>query len=348
MMIMNRQLSTFYRLAGGWLLIGMLVTGTAAAQTTAGKAALRQKEDSLKRLSLRIVQEPESADRMRADSLFVRALVRALLIPHSFNYPFDSLNISKLYAPDTTFRIFTWQVKKDEYVLWQKGAIQMRTADGSLKLIPLYDVSMFTGRPLDSARTNTNWIGAIYYRIIMKEYQGRKYYTLLGFDDFTVGSNKKWMEVMYFDAAGKPVFGGNFISFKEDSIPKPTQARFSIEYKKDARAFFNYDPEMDLIIVDHLISETDEPDKKFTYIPDGDYEAFKWLNGQWVHVNKLFSQMQQDGDFPREAMILDDAGNADESKLEEASRRNIERANKQKQTPPPPPPAKKTPPRKSN
>jgi hypothetical protein len=37
--------------------------------------------------------------------------------------------------------------------------------------------------------------------------------------------------------------------------------------------------------VDHLISETDEPEKKFTYVPDGDYEAFRWQNGQWVHVD---------------------------------------------------------------
>ena len=29
----------------------------------------------------------------------------------------------------------------------QRGAIQMRTADGSLKLIPLHDVSMFTKKP---------------------------------------------------------------------------------------------------------------------------------------------------------------------------------------------------------
>ncbi|WEK34583.1 MAG: hypothetical protein P0Y53_19015 [Candidatus Pseudobacter hemicellulosilyticus] len=333
----RNQLSRGYYLACSLLLAGglFLAGSRLEAQTGIGirkadQALMERREDSLKNLSRAIVQHSESAGRMRADSLFVRTLVRALLVPQSFYYPFDSLNISKLYAPDSTFRIFTWQVKKDEYVLWQKGAIQLRTSDGSLKLIPLHDVSMFTARGLDSARTTNNWIGAIYYRIIMKEFQGKKYYTLLGFDDFSVASNKKWMDVLHFDAQGKPVFGGsNMISFKEDSVRRPGQARYSIEYKKEARAFFNYDPELDMIIVDHLISETDEPEKKDTYIPDGDYEAFKWQNGQWVHVNKLFSQMQADGDFPRDAMILDDAGNVDERKLEEQSRRNIERAQKE-------------------
>ncbi|MBC7874332.1 MAG: hypothetical protein H7Y01_10070 [Ferruginibacter sp.] len=73
-----------------------------------------------------------------------------------------------------------------------------------------------------------------------------------------------------------------------------------------------------MIIFDHLISETDQPEKKDTYIPDGDFEGFKWLNGQWVHVNKVFDFKLEDGGFPKEATILDDAGNIDEKQLEEA------------------------------
>ena len=87
---------------------------------------------------------------------------------------------------------------------------------------------MFTGKATDSVRSNNNWIGAIYYKMVMKEFRGKNYYTLLGFDDFSVSSNKKWMEVLSFNAAGKPVFGGPFISFKNDTLKKPVQARFSI------------------------------------------------------------------------------------------------------------------------
>lgn len=290
---------------------------------------LVKKEDSLKLLSQAMVFNEEAPERFRSDSTFTRTFVRALKTRNSFFFPFDSLNISKLYSPDSTFRIFTWQMKRDEYVLLQKGAIQMNTPDGSLKLFPLFDYSMFTPKPGDSVRTRNNWIGAIYYRIVMKEYDGRKYYTLLGFDDFTVSSNKKWMEVLHFEN-GEPVFGGPFISFKEDSVKRPTMARYSIEYKKEARTFFNYDPELDMIIVDHLVSDSDEPEKKSTYVPDGDYEAFQWKNGQWVHVNKLFNQRLKDGEFPRDATILDDAGNADEHRLEEASQRNIDKKNAEK------------------
>src|SRR5688572_15841031 len=239
--------------------------------SSADRKQLRKKEDSLARFSRDMVFSPNPAERFRADSNFVRTFVRALKTKNAFFYPFDSINISRLYAPDSTFRIFTWQMKKDEYVYMQKGAIQMNTPDGELKLFPLFDNSMFSSKPLDSVRNRNNWIGAIYYKIIVKEHQGKKYYTLLGFDDFAISSNKKWMEVLTFNNNGEPVFGGQVISFKEDSVKKPTQHRFSIEYKKEAKTVLNYDPELDMIVYDHLISETEEPNKPDTFIPDGDY-----------------------------------------------------------------------------
>lgn len=329
-----------------FLIAVFLVTGTVApiqAQkipATVTKELLR-KEDTLKEISRKMVFSESPAERFRSDSILVRTLIRALRLPNSFYFPFDSLNISKVYAPDSSFRIFTWQLKKDEYVILQKGAIQMNTADGSLKLFPLFDNSMYTSKPLDSVRTRNNWIGAIYYKAIMKEYNGKRYYTLIGFDDFNVNSNKKWMEVLHFDEAGEPVFGGPFISFKEDTAKRPVQARFSIQYKKEAKTFFNYDPELDLIIVDHLISETDEPEKKFTYVPDGDYEAFKWKDGQWVHIDKLFTEKMKDGDFPKDDLLYDDDGKTNEKKLEDASKKNFDKKN-----PPVPPVKKADPPKK--
>jgi hypothetical protein len=313
--------------------------------SSADRKQLRKKEDSLALYSRDMVFSPNPAERFRADSNFVRTFVRALKTKNAFFYPFDSLNISRLYAPDSSFRIFTWQMKKDEYVYMQKGAIQMNTPEGELKLFPLFDNSMFSSRPLDSVRNRNNWIGAIYYKIIAKEHQGKKYYTLLGFDDFAISSNKKWLEVLTFNNNGEPVFGGQVISFKEDSVKKPTQHRFSIEYKKEAKTVFNYDSELDMIVYDHLISETEEPGKPDTYIPDGDYEGFKWKDGQWLHVDKVFNFKLEDGQSPADVKIRDAQGNIDEKKLEEASQRNIDRA-KTPSNPPSKTPAKKPDPKK--
>lgn len=299
----------------------------AQASLPAEQPALRQREDSMKKFAFDIVNAESASGRFRADSQFIRLLVRTLKLPYSFYYPFDSLQtISRLYAPDSSFRIITWQFKKDNFLYLQEGAIQINQPDGSLKLYPLFDASMFTARPLDSVRTRRNWIGAIYYKMIMKTWQGKKYYTLLGFDDYSESSNKKWMEVLTFSPEGEPLFGGPFFSFQEDSARRPPQYRFNIEYKKEAGTRFNYDPQLDMVVYDELIPEGDQPGKKDTYVPDGEFEAFQWKNGLWMHLSKgVFTVKLKDGDFPREAQVLDEQGNANEQQLQQQSEKNMKK-----------------------
>jgi len=272
---------------------------------------LKQIEDTLAIYSHDMVFATEASARFNADSAFIKTFVRALKTEHSFSYPFDSLkSVSKLYAPDSSFRIFSWQIERDESYFRQFGAIQLNTKDGSLELIPLYDQSDNAENPVDSIRSNKNWIGALYYNIVMKEYKGKKYYTLLGYDDNDMASTKKWIEVLTFDNNNQPVFGGRYFDYKQDSI-KPAQPayRFCLEYKKDTRARLNYDPEMDMIVFDHLISESNEPNKKFTLIPDGDYEGFKWSNGKWIHVDNVFQRQKlKDGQAPVPKPFYDDNG----------------------------------------
>jgi len=272
---------------------------------------LKQVEDSLADYSKNMIFAAEASARFNADSAFIKTLVRALKTPHSFSYPFDSIKtVSKIYAPDSSFRIFTWQIERDESYFKQFGAIQLHTKDGSLKLFPLYDQSDYLANPVDSVRGNRNWVGSIYYNIVMKEYKDKKYYTLLGFDDNNLESTKKWIEVLTFDNNDQPVFGGRYFDYKEDSI-KPAQPayRFCLEYKKDAKARMQYDTEVDMIVFDHLISESNEPNKKFTLIPDGDYEGFKWNNGKWVHVDNAFEhQKLKDGQAPVPEPFYDDSG----------------------------------------
>ena len=283
---------------------------------------LKQKEDSLKNLAKNLIVDSLTARRMRNDSLFVRTLVRSLQVRNSFYYPFDSVQgISKLYSPDSTFRIFSWSISYDDFYSRQRAAIQFKTPDGSLRLVPLRDFSEFTNNPTDSIRSKDNWIGAVYYNIIKTEYGGRNYYTLFGFDDNNVRSSKKWIDVLTFDNKNLPVFGGNF-SFEKDTAKRAPQKRFFIEYKKEASTLVNYDADMNMILVDHLISESNEDDKPYTLIPDGDYEGFEWKNGKWLHINKVFDQKLEDGQAPVPDPIMDEKGNRDENKLQEKSNKN--------------------------
>ena len=280
----------------------------------ADQKLLRQKEDSLKSYAQKILTGINLSDRLKADSMFTKILVRALKTPNSFYYSFDSLQtISMLYPPDSSFKIFTWQMMVNENLVRQHGAIQMRSFDGTLKLFPLIDKSDVTVRVADTIGNNLGWIGAIYYKIIQKKSMNQNYYTLLGFDENNIRSDKKIIEVLTF-VNDEPMFGGRYFSFEDDKVFKSSVSRYVMEFKKDAGPRLNYDPDLDMIIAEHLISEDGQPQKKWTYIGDGDYEGFKWLGGKWVHIEKIFNYTTPLGKEPVPQPLQDNKGNLLEDK----------------------------------
>jgi hypothetical protein len=109
----------------------VLIAVSASSQTifVNDKKKLREKEDSLKEWAQYMITDSLPEDRMYSDSIFTRVLVRALQVRNSFYYPFDSLfGISKLYSPDTTFRIFTWNLQFDDYWSLQRGFAEINRA----------------------------------------------------------------------------------------------------------------------------------------------------------------------------------------------------------------------------
>ena len=295
------------------LLISILSIGNSFAQniSAVNRKALEKKEDSLKTYALEIIQGRTTEDRFNADSQFTKMFVRALKIKGSFHYPFDSLiTISKLSPKDSSFKIFTWQLVINDNLVRQHGAIQMKTPDGSLKLFPLIDRTSMINDPEDTITNNFGWVGAVYYKLIEKKAFGKNFYTLLGYDENNLNSNKKIIEILTFKN-NEPVFGGSNFSFQG----KKSVARYIMEYKKDASPRLTFDEDQDMIIYEHLISETGEINKKYTYIPDGDYEGLKWIDGKWVHIQKVFTQTTPEGQEPVPHPIRDAKGTIDESKL---------------------------------
>src|ERR1044072_2865435 len=113
------------------LLIFLIASLSAKAQITAADlASLKTQNDSLGYYSHAMLFDTFAENRFHYDSIFIRLFVKALRTPYSFEYPFDSIQtISKLYAPDSSFRIFTWEIQRDASYYRQEGAIQMKTKD---------------------------------------------------------------------------------------------------------------------------------------------------------------------------------------------------------------------------
>jgi hypothetical protein len=322
--------------------------------THANLQLLMRIDDSLNTFGTKMLDETMAPDRLRADSMFTRLLVRALRVPYSFYFSFDSMQMAPvLYPPDSSFRIITWHIAMNDDNYRQKGVIQMNTPDGSIKIFPLFDASDYSENTLlDSIRTPQNWIGAVYYNLLQEKLPDQSsLYTLLGYDENSSLTTRKWMEPLTFNHMGEPRFGGHYFAVPHDSILRKGSMRFLLEYKKDGRARINYDEVDSMIVIDHLISETGEPEKRYTLIPGGDYDAFKWVNGKWQYIDKLFMEQRGDGNEPRPMTILDNEGNADEEALMKQTEKNLKTAaekekkatEKKPATPSPKPGAKKKP-----
>ncbi len=143
---------------------------------------------------------------MNANAQFIKTLVKALKVPHSFNFPFDSVkSVTILNSPDNRFRFITWHLQFDDGSYRYFGTVQMNTGD-RLLMYPLSDYSPFIKKPEDTVTDNMKWYGAQYYKIIPVYTEQNPYYVLLGWKGYTVKSNKKVIEVLSFKN-DRPVFG---------------------------------------------------------------------------------------------------------------------------------------------
>ncbi len=287
-----------------WKFIFLLVTGifvsnlVFAQLNVQEKKALNKAQDSLKELSYKMINDYTHEGQLQAVNQFIPGFVNALKIKHSFSFPFDSLNeISILYDKEHTFRIFTWAIALSDYKYRFYGAIQKKTEDGSLKLFSLFDNTYFN-KDKDTITGSKGWLGALYYKIIEKKYNNKKLYTLVGWAGKDLNTNEKVIDVLTFKN-GQPVFGAPVFNFSKDSVSRGIQNRFFLKYKRDGNASMNYDKNLDMIIYDHLISYNEHPKDTSTFVPDGTYSGFKWENGNWMHIEKVFHQTNKEAPVPQ-------------------------------------------------
>jgi hypothetical protein len=237
----------------------------------------------LEQLAVQIQVDTIVQDRFKADSIFTKALVNTLKANNAFDFSFDSLHaIKQVVSPDNKFKIFSWQIDLGDGTYRQRAAIQFPTANGQLKLLPLFDQSDFILNTAVGISDRKHWIGAIYYDIIPVQFQGETVYTLLGFDEYTNGISRKIIEVMKL-VNNEPIFGGDYFSYPKDPcFPLAPADRFVYQYKKGSNAIIKYDAIKKAIVVSELTSIEKDLNNPSTLVPSGNDLYFNWMNGKWT------------------------------------------------------------------
>ncbi|HEK21608.1 hypothetical protein [Mucilaginibacter sp.] len=242
---------------------------------------LRVYQDSLIILGKKFVNDTDDLERKNANYRFIRTLVSALKVPHSFNYPFDSLKtVSILNSPDSRFRVFTWHIMNQDGSYRYFGTVQMNTGD-KLLMYPLEDYTPFFKNSRDTVTDNRHWYGAQYYKII-RVAASKPYYALLGWKGNNIRSTKKVIEILSFDREDHPVLGMPVFNNKKDA------KRIIFEYTRQASMLLRYVPEQNLIVFDHLSPPDDKmKDRPETYGPDLTYDGYSLQNGSWFFVENM-------------------------------------------------------------
>ena len=281
------------------ILLASFIVNTKTVFAQNDMAILKSIEDSLIQ-AVDLMYEAKMPDEQSTyNERIIRQLVRALKVPGSFKYKFDSLEkrINIIYPEDRSFRIFNWAIAPEENTRRYYGAIQMNSDE--LKLYPLIDCAPDLGKGAeDSVLTGGKWFGALYYRIIPHDIDGKTVYTMFGVNAGNPMTNKKVMDPMTFTDKGV-VFGAQIFNVRSQNKPTERINRFIIEYKKQVQASMNWDNEAGAVYFDKLASETNDPNRKYTFVPTGQYDGFKWAEGYWNYIQDLIPvDALKDGQAP--------------------------------------------------
>ncbi len=218
---------------------------------------------------------------------FAKQLVRTLKITNSYFYPFDKLKekINLIYSDDNAFRIFNWEIATSKSAKRYYGAVQL--PQPQLKLYGLLDYSEEVSKGAeDSILTGGKWFGSLIYRIIGNEFKGRMVYTVFGLNSGNPISNKKVLDPMTIDAHGV-TFGAPIFAVASENYRGQRVNRFILEYKKGSQVSMNWDKERNCIIFDKLVSQINDPHRKYTYVPSGEYDGLRWNEEGWNYVRDL-------------------------------------------------------------
>lgn len=242
---------------------------------TSGYSRILALQDSLVGLGRTMYNNPSEPERLQANFTFVKTLVSALRTPHSYDFPFDSLNmVSLLRSPDDRFRIFTWHLPLNDGSYLYYGTIQLNTPDGNLRMIPLLDKTYEIDTPETAVTSAADWYGAQYYRIIPLGGD----YVLLGWKGHTPEVTQKVMEVLRFSGGGVQLGGTVFSGGEGDR-----HTRIIYRFNRQASMYLDYHPAQQRILLDHLApADPRDPDNYAQYGPDMTYDAWELANGRLV------------------------------------------------------------------
>ena len=254
------------------------------AKVALGQNEWQDTEKELARLGYKSIAAITEEERLAVADSFSALLDQTITSQTSFSYPFESVkNLSKLIAPDKSFRIYTWSVPLKNGSFVYNGRLVLKTVN-NLKVIKLTDQGDSLNAPEYRQLKASNWFGAIYYDIVQTNHKKTTYYTLLGYRPNRGSYNAKLLEVISSENLETFRFGDKIFNtprihgYKHKRKPY----RLIFRYNPKIIATVKYNRKRKEIVMDHLSppDASQQEDWKW-YGPDFTFDALYWENSMW-------------------------------------------------------------------
>jgi hypothetical protein len=244
-----------------------------------------------------MVNAMEPINRIQAGETFYDLFSDYLEATNVFNSALEQFKtISVLAAEDKSFKLISWQLEREERHAMYFGYVIF--PDG--KYVELKDNNELSKSSANLTIIPEEWYGALYYNLMPLD---KNKYLVFGYNSDDTFENKKLADVLTVQDRNVS-FGDDL--FEDALNPGLYNNRIVLTYASDASVNLNYNPGMKMIVFDHLIARMGKlPGQGPTFIPDGTYEGFKWHEGKWQYVEKLFNHSYGDNNAPRPKPVID-------------------------------------------
>jgi hypothetical protein len=269
-----------------------LVSAQAAKDTS--KTKLLTYEVQAAALIRQSLTATDDEQKIAINTQLQKTIEKLLNEPESVTAALDSLKKYRIiqFSADNELRIINWDLTLEDKTHRYFGYIQhLDSKNKQWHLFKLTDASEDIKNPENAVLSKDKWFGAYYYKIVIAEHKKKKYYTLLGWDGNDRITQKKLIDVLYFEKNGEPKFGDAIFEVHKtvganDKLLVVFQKRVFFEYGKKVSMSVKYDPVSEQIIYDHL--SPDEESKKGQYQfygPDLSLDAYTFKRGKWQLIS---------------------------------------------------------------
>jgi len=230
-----------------------------------------------------MVNAANEKNRVFALEKFNNLFIKEIDKKESFSNDFSNIKtISNLKADDASFRIFTWQIKKDDNTYLQNGLIQK--ANGNYQILKQNNASIAT-LGYDEVNAQT-WYGALYYNMMYD--QESKSYLIFGLNAADANTYYKVADVISFDKNEEVVFGKEIFRYDNKSNRPDLRTRITVGYAPYTSVNLSYNIDEKMIIHDYTTERSiGIQGNQSGLVPDGTYVAYKPENGVWQRIAQL-------------------------------------------------------------